>query len=508
MGRAVGVLAAVVSSAVLYGLAFPPRPHPLLSWIALAPLFAVLRRMGPGRAALLGWLWTFLMTCTVNDWFPRGVSGYFGQSATVGLGLFLGVTTLTAGLQYACFSASCAWLGERGRFPRPFLLAATWVAADMARLRLFGGDPWALAGYAQVPFLPIVQVADTTGVHGVTFLVVMANAALAEATRTWMDDRRQRSPFRDLLPIPCLVALAASYGLFRLHTASMGGGDPISVGVAQAHLPLGSTWKPSLYGRNLDAYFRLTAEIDDGMKPRLVVWPEAAMTFFLADEPDYRNAIGRMLEVTGAELIAGGPFQDRGARERYLNSAFLISPGGEIRGRYDKQLLLPFAEYFPLHGIDLLRRSFGRVREFSPGGPAELLRTSSGPAGIVICNEAFFPEPASERVRDGAAFLVNLSNDSWLSDPKYSEPAFDMVRLRAIEQRRWIVRASTSGPSALISPTGDVAERTPLLSSATVTGQIRPARTRTPYSRIGDAFGWLCVCAWLGSVMTAAGRAR
>src|SRR5262249_49481331 len=140
----------------------------------------------------------------------------------------------------------------------------------------------------------------------------------------------------------------------------------------------------------------------------------------------------------------------------FRNSAFHVGPDGTIRGRYDKQLLLPFAEYFPLGGIDLLRRNFGRVREFVSGGDATLLDTAAGRVGVVICNEAFFATPAADRVRAGATLLVNLANDSWLAAPKYSEPAFDMVRLRAVEQRRWIVRASTAGPSGLVDPLGRI----------------------------------------------------
>ncbi len=108
------------------------------------------------------------------------------------------------------------------------------------------------------------------------------------------------------------------------------------------------------------------------------------------------------------------------------------------------------------------RRRFGRVREFTPGAGSTLIDTPAGHAGVVICNEGFLPEPAAERVRRGAAVLVNLANDSWLQDPKFSEPAFDMVTLRAVEQRRWLVRASTGGPSALVAPVGRVVAGTAL----------------------------------------------
>jgi apolipoprotein N-acyltransferase len=225
------------------------------------------------------------------------------------------------------------------------------------------------------------------------------------------------------------------------------------------------------------------------------------MTFFVADEPAYRASIASVLQPFGAELLAGGPYAIAGDPAQYLNSAFLLSADGEIRDRYDKRLLLPFAEYFPFARVDLLRRGFGRVREFVPGRGPLVLETSIGPTGIVICNEGFFPEPAAERVRAGATVLVNLSNDSWLGDPKYSEPAFDMVTLRAVEQRRWIVRVSTAGPSAVIDPFGRVAARTTLFETTAFAALVEPRTGTTHYGRLGDAFAWACLLlsglAWL-----------
>ena len=119
-----------------------------------------------------------------------------------------------------------------------------------------------------------------------------------------------------------------------------------------------------------------------------------------------------------------------------------------------------------ISSLDFLRRNFGRVREFTPGGPAALLPTVAGQAGVLICNEAMFPEVAAERVRGGAQYLVNLSNDNWLNDRKFSEITFNMIAFRAIEQRRYLVRASTSGPSAVVDPYGRVLARTEELHRA------------------------------------------
>jgi apolipoprotein N-acyltransferase len=214
--------------------------------------------------------------------------------------------------------------------------------------------------------------------------------------------------------------------------------------------------------------------------------------FFLADEPAYRAAVASVLRPWSAELLAGGVHTDRGRPPRYYNSAFAVAPTGQILARYDKIRLLPFAEYFPMPQLDFLRRDFGRVRELTGSDGLALLPTPLGPAGVLICNEALFAADARRRVRAGATVLVNLSNDSWMNDRRFSGIAFDMSSLRAVEQRRFLVRASTSGPSGIVDPYGRVTARSGMFTEGTVSGAVAPMTTLTPYARVADLFAWAC----------------
>jgi apolipoprotein N-acyltransferase len=138
------------------------------------------------------------------------------------------------------------------------------------------------------------------------------------------------------------------------------------------------------------------------------------------------------------------------------------------------------------------------VREFTPGAAAELLPTAAGEAGVVICNEVMFGEIATARVAAGAEWLVNLANDSWLGRQKYAEQAFDMARARAIEQRRYLVRASTSGPSAIVDPAGRVLARSSYDTATTLRGRVAPRSERSVYSVIGDLFAMVCLMSAVG----------
>jgi apolipoprotein N-acyltransferase len=266
----------------------------------------------------------------------------------------------------------------------------------------------------------------------------------------------------------------------------------------QANLDLGAQWREELRGRNLELYGRLTIDLLHRSAVRLVVWPETALTFFLdgSEGLPYRVSIASLLRPGQVQLVTGGPsVVEAKGPPTYFNSAFAVGPDGAVLARYDKQRLLPFAEYFPLSGLDFLRRDFGRVREFTPGAPSAPLPTVAGRAGVLICNEGLFPEIASQRVREGAQYLINLSNDTWLNDRTYSEITFNMVAFRAIEQRRYLVRASSSGPSAIVDPSGRVLARSAPLSEAVVDGAIAPRDDRTPYARVGDLFVFACAAA-------------
>jgi apolipoprotein N-acyltransferase len=274
----------------------------------------------------------------------------------------------------------------------------------------------------------------------------------------------------------------------------------------QGNLDLGAQWRQELYGENLERYLRLTMDAARRSRPKLVVWPEAAFTFFLETEPMYAASLASVLRPFDLDLVAGGPHVVPGVADTYTNAAFAIEPSGAIRGRYDKERLLPFAEYYPLGSLGAVRRGFGGVRTFVPGPPSSPLPTAAGKAGILICNEAMFPELARARVRDGAELLLVLTNDTWVGSPKFAGIAFDMTVLRAIETRRWTVRASTAGPSAIIDPTGAVHATAAFDTTATVAGDVAARSGLTVYARWGDVFAIACAAATFLAVMAAVRR--
>jgi apolipoprotein N-acyltransferase len=499
---AAAVVAAAATS-LLYAAAYPPYRYAILAWIALVPFLLAVRRSSALASTVAAIAFPLIACALTIAWMPRAAATYYGQPFVVGILTFLAIALVMVAPYVIGFALLYRYLSRRPSVVTPLAAGALWVLAEYARSHALTGNPFVLLGYSHAGDPLLRQIADLSGVYGVSFVLAAANAALAELYLALRREAAWRQALGGALAVAVLMSLSYGYGAWRVAAEPAGNTPPTKVLLVQGNLDLGSQWRDDLYGQNLDVYLRMTV---GGMRqhaPALVVWPENAMTFFLAREPLYRLSIAQVISTGGVQLVAGGPhFIADG--ERYLNSAFLVAADGEILARYDKEKLLPFAEYFPLGQFDLLRRSFGRVREFTIGQPSPPLPTVAGHAGILICNEAMFPEIAARRVAAGADVLINLANDSWIGDAQYAELALDMSVFRAVEQRRYVIRSSTSGPSAIIDDRGGVRERSATSSQAIVSGEVERRAQTSIYAMVGDLFVVICAL----SIIAALWRAR
>lgn len=478
----------MIVSGALYGCCFPPLAWRWLAWVVLIPAFVVLRRASPLRGATLAAILATSGALVTVKWLPPTVHLYFHQPLWLGWLMFSAVVAVMVAPPYAAFGALYGRLQWLPSSLIPVVAACAWVSGEFFRSHALTGNPWVLWGYSQSGVLPMMQIADVTGVYGVTWVLALASSSVAE-----MITRRSLS-LRIAASAALCVAAVLTYGHHRVASIDTQAPDATDVLVIQNHLDLGSQWHQEFYGRNLDAYLRQTLAELQRRRAGLVVWPESAMTFFLEVEPSYQTSIGSVLAPFSAELVAGGPHRGGdAAAPSFYNSAFLIAPSGMPRARYDKLRLLPFAEYAPWPAGDLVRRDFGEVRQFTAAAAPVLLPTAAGRGGVIICNEALFPELARAAVARGAELLINLTNDTWVNDAQFSRIAFDMARFRAVEQRRHLIRASTAGPSAIIAPSGAITAESPLFTDAALRGVVSSSSQRSLYAAVGDAFAWLCV---------------
>jgi apolipoprotein N-acyltransferase len=216
------------------------------------------------------------------------------------------------------------------------------------------------------------------------------------------------------------------------------------------------------------------------------VWPESAVGFYLREHPSAERALFDLTRELGSELILGGQhYRLSKGRTYHHNSVFLVRDGA-MAGRYDKLRLLPFAE----------ERWFGIGRPaptYSPGERLVALHTNHGAIGAFICFEAMYPDFARALVLEGAVVLLNLSNDVWFGYPAAARHQFDIALLRAIENRRYLVRASESGVSAVIDPYGRIVTSTRFGERGIISTRVTPVRDLTLYQRWGDLLAALAI---------------
>jgi len=468
-------LLACAGSAALYALLFPPFDLAWLAPLVLAPFFLAIAGTRPLAAAGLGLLWATLATAGVAWWLPRMFGAYFGLGPVAAVAALLGVGLFTIGPVVASFAAWLAWRWRRGA-PSALAVGAAWALAEYARSHAPIPSPWGLAAYGAAE--PLTQIADLAGPWGVGALLAACAWAVARAAHEGL---RSPGARRVLAGALAALLLAALYGEWRL-AQRFGEGEPLRVAVVQGAVAHERGWDRSRSGANLERYLALTREAMPA-RPALVFWPEFALDFYLSERTAPGAHLRAQLRALGVDLVTGANRYEFAAEgTRYYNSVFAVGADGRLRGRYDKTRLMPFAESAPLGP-----RWAADGGPYTPGASLVPLATRAAKVGAFLCGEALFPEVARGLARAGAELLANPSNDHWFQAPAGAEQHLRAARLRAIENRRWLVRPTTTGFSAVIDPHGRVVARSGFGGAEVLSADVRRSHAVTPAQAGGDA---------------------
>lgn len=479
---------AVLAGAGCYAAALPPFDQPLAGWLTLVPLLLVVRGRAPLAAGAWGALYGFACGWTVTWWLAGAVASYFAAGIVAGALAMSAAYLVAIGTTFGAFAAGAAVLWRRGGgFASQVAVAALWTACELVRGRVLG-QPWALLGYTQHEVTPLLQVTAATGVYGLSFLVALGSAGIADALAA-LRGPGWRPALRRLAGPAAVVATVALAGELRVARAPAPGADARAVVVVQSNVPPAFHWTRAFAASQFLANVRLTEGIAATAQPALVVWPENAVTLYLEQEPFAARTLARLARRLGADLLVGGP---RWAGGRTYNSARLVRPDGRDGGHYDKRRLVPFAEAPPL-AASPAPSPVESPRAFSPGTEPGLLASFTR-LGVSICHELLYPDVVHDAVAGGATVLVNLANDGWLDAGHGvgSRQHFAMAKLRAVEAQRWLVRAATTGVSAVVDPFGRTVTAVPTGVPTVAAARVVPETALTPYVRYGDWFALAC----------------
>jgi apolipoprotein N-acyltransferase len=522
--------ALAILSGVLQILPFPiagplPAWRTIFCWIALVPLLKALTSQNTAglpltklQAAILGYtagvIW-YLGNCY---WIYQTMHLYGGIAAPAAAGILV-LFCLYLGLYHALFATLIAAFRRSNSIRLTLLLSPfAWVAVELARARITG-FPWDLLGITQVDNPLLSRLAPITGAYGLSFVIAAVNALWL--TRITLRQRRYTRPA--IIATAAAILLLYVISLRRVQTPLQQGTEAfatlvqqnIEVGAAAIAQgpPLSTTQRLGTYSAL--SLFPPTAATCYGipelptthctsqpsndttrtLQPtNLIIWPEAPNGFFESD-PEFRAAMSSLARAAHAPIIVGNIGIDQNAQSKrtYFNSADFIDASGTFSGRYDKMHLVPFGEYTPYKQLFFFAGSLlDDVGQFEPGNQRTIFRTAGHAYGTFICYESIFGDEIRQFEDLGADVLVNISDDGWYGDTSAAWEHLNMVRMRAIENHRWVLRATNTGVTASIDPYGRVVLAAPRHILTSLRTGFNYEHDITFYAAHGDLFACLC----------------
>jgi apolipoprotein N-acyltransferase len=477
----------------------------LLVWIALLPLLLVLAGVSsPWRAFAWAYLSGAIFFGGSCYWFVGVTRQYGGLSLTLALTALLAFVVVFSAF-FGAFGLVVGWVARRSP-PLALLLSPfLWVAMEMARTYLITGFPWDLLGYA-VPFAGLRQIACVTGVYGLSFLAATTSALGAWALLRW------RSRWPRLVLGGWAVLLLIGNWAFAPPVPAKG---PNLALLVQPNVPLdeasATTWAPWLNPTKLNQLVTMSLDALSDQKrsegialnergpqqvvaPPLIIWAENPAPFYFTRDRVFRSAVERMARQGGAYVVVNTVVPLGQGPSEITNSAVVVDPTGREILQYDKMHLVPFGEYVPAWAFpDKIGKITGEVGNFVPGTGYRVAPTPEGAIGVFICYEDIFPQLVRRIALTGAQVLVNISNDAWYGDSAAAFQHLEMARFRAIENRRYLLRATNDGITASIDPYGRVEKQIPRHRAMVLPADFSYCRGQTFYTKRGDMFAWLCV---------------
>ena len=477
------------------GLEFGP-----LGFFALAPLlFALDRAEQPRDAAQLAAVAGLVGHPLLYHWLTHTFTVYAGMGWLVSIAVLL-LMIVVMSLYLMLFAVVRHLLVHDFRWPALVSTPVAWVAVEYFRgVFPFGGFPWALLGYTQHAFLPAIQLAEFTGPWGVSFVVALANAGFA-GLATALNGNDRPAPKRFSGPAAALLipVIVSAWGAVRMGQIDRAfAAQPAhKVGVVQANIDQGMKWDEAEFWAAMQKHMRLTRALM-AKKPELVIWPEAAVTVagFNYHWARRSRVIEYLAEVDAWFLVGSISVEPCGGANCGFNSAYLLAPRAtELAGRYDKMRLVPFGEYVPLKWLFFFADNIahGNTGSTTPGRELRVMSIPGLVFGVPICYEVIFPDQVRRFAKDGADFMVTITNDAWFGQTGAPYQHHAAVVFRAVENRVYFARAANTGVSSIVDPVGRVAHETPIYQEASFTGEVKASPIKTFYTAHGDLFAWLC----------------
>lgn len=488
-------------SGLLLTLCFPDVNLYFLGFVALTPLIISLKSMTTRQAFIAGFGAGFVHFSTLLYWIIPTLCTYGG------LHLILSVSALILLCLYLSLYPALFGFALKKLAPPPVLMplagAALWIGLEWARTHLFTGFPWGVLGYSQHANHLFIQLADITGVAGISFILVMCSTLAAMIWQWITVGRKHRRPVTPV--VICLgytlVILAGTfgYGQHRIGVVeqAMAKAPEPRIAIIQGNIRQDMKWNMAFRQATIEKYGALSLAAA-GSRPDLIIWPETALPFYYGHDMALSIQVDRYIRQAGTHFLIGTPAVDT-AHDlvRYFNRVLMLNHLALPKGVYDKTHLVPFGEYVPFQDLlFFIEKLTAEAGNFSKGDPAFIpLAFKDHHTGVLICFEILFPDISRQFVKNRADLLTTVTNDAWFGHTSAAAQHFSIAVFRAVENRRSLARAANTGISGFIDPTGRVLHATALFTDAVIARSL-PAITQIGfYTRHGDLFTCICLIA-------------
>lgn len=484
-------------SGLLLVLCFPTIDLFLIAWIALVPFLLSLYDKKPKQAFKAGIFLGMPYFFGTLYWIYHSINHYGGVSLVTSIAIVI-LLCLYLSLYTGIFAFLFSITIRNTKLPALLIAPVFWVVLEFLRSYVFTGFPWSSMGYSQYKFLAVIQIADITGIYGISFLVVAVNGALSDI---FLIKRRIRE--MPLFPLShtvvgfsvlslCII-LTIIYGQIRL------GEDrtekQVKASIIQGNIEQDKKWEPSYQNAVIEIYKDLSLKATSSSSS-IIIWPETAVPFFFETDRVYTKELVDFQNQLNTYLLFGSVLIKGKTDERYLlsNSAVLLDKTGKIAYIYDKIHMVPFGEYVPLQKIlFFINKLVVGIGDYTRGDRYLRAETPFGDFAPLICYEIIFPGLVRKFYSNGGDFIVNITNDAWFGRTTGPFQHFSMTVFRAIENRKPVIRAANTGISGFIDSNGRIISKTNLFQMAVLTGDIKTDSTRSFYTKYGDLFSYICV---------------
>jgi apolipoprotein N-acyltransferase len=475
-------------SGILLFLSFPKWEISFLVLIALIPLYLSLEDESPLFAFILGLTTGITFYLGLLYWIIFVMKTYGGLPYFLSF-LILLILVLYLSLYPALFSLLFSILKEKTKKLSFLLFPFIWIILEYLCIYLFTGFPWGILGYTLYKKTILIQIADIAGVLGISFFILLNNGVLWEFLQ-YYPLKKRKFPKVEILFLIFLWTGVLGYGVYKLKLNKYDYlENKVKIGIVQGNIEQNLKCDKDYIDTILGKYIDLTKKLFY-KKPDLVVWPETAIPFYFGFDIDHSKKIYKLPSEGNFYLLTGSPaFRFLDKTYKFTNSAFLISPKKEIIDRYDKIHLVPFGEYVPLKRfLFFVNKMVNEVGDFIPGREFKVFSCPFGKFSVLICYEIIFPDICRMMVKSGAEFITNITNDAWYGKTGAPYQHLAISTLRAIENRRYLIRAANTGISAIISPEGKIIKSSALFTNAFISDNIYLKREMSFYTKFGN---WL-----------------